>query len=377
MNKLNLPEPILITSNTALHRMAQILAQQTIIAVDTESNSLYAYRERVCLIQFSTTERDYLVDPLTIDDLSPLSNIFANKDIEKIFHAAEYDLMLLQREFNFTFANLFDTMIAARTLGKDALGLGSLIKDEFGVAVDKRFQRANWGKRPLNRDMLRYAQLDTHFLIPLRHRQYRELKDSGLLPLAQEDFQRACHVHMPDEKSSLEKCWRLNGSHDLTPQQAAVLLCLCKFRETVAKNRNQPLFRIINDKTLLAIAHQCPHTLEQLQDIPGMSKYLLKEYGNKVLKCVADGLADEPLYPPQHKRPSDEYLARLDRLKRWRKLKARNMGVGSEVILPRDLLQDIVNQNPATSSQLATIMHSTPWRFAKFGDEILHTLDGR
>ncbi len=119
--------PVLITRPGPLKDLAADLSRQSLVAVDTESNSLHAYREQVCLIQFSTEETDYLVDPLALDDLSSLGPIFANPDIEKIFHAAEYDLICLKRDFGFQFANLFDTMVAASILGKarNRIGLRS------------------------------------------------------------------------------------------------------------------------------------------------------------------------------------------------------------------------------------------------------------
>ncbi len=150
-----------ITHAAALRTLANELQRHPIIAVDTESNSLYAYRERVCLIQFSTPLADTLVDPLALDDLTPLAPIFADPKIEKVFHAAEYDLICLKRDFGFEFANLFDTLVAARILGRKHVGLGAILAAEFNVEQDKRFQRANWGARPLPPDHLFYAVQDT------------------------------------------------------------------------------------------------------------------------------------------------------------------------------------------------------------------------
>jgi len=144
-----LPAPVLITRQAALQRLADTLRGEKIIAVDTESNSLYAYQEQVCLIQFTARGIDYLVDPLALDDLSPLAPVFSDPAIEKVFHAAEYDLICLKRDFGYTFNNLFDTMVAARILGRELYGLGAILEEEFGVQVDKRYQRANWGQRPL------------------------------------------------------------------------------------------------------------------------------------------------------------------------------------------------------------------------------------
>ena len=162
-----LQPPVWIATPVALHKLAGELTRQPRLAVDTESNSLYAYREQVCLIQFSTPETDYLVDPLALNDLSRLAPIFANPEIQKIFHAAEYDLITLKRDFGFTFTNLFDTMQATRILGYQQVGLDSILAEKFGVIVNKRFQKANWGQRPLPADLINYARLDTHYLLDL------------------------------------------------------------------------------------------------------------------------------------------------------------------------------------------------------------------
>ncbi len=183
-----LPKPIFVDCPEALHRMIDDLAGQSIIAVDTEANSLFAYRERVCLIQFSTSESDYLLDTLALDDLSSLAPIFSNPDIEKVFHAAEYDILILRRDYDYSFARIFDTMVAARILGWDAVGLGALLQSEFSIHANKKYQRADWGMRPLPQDMLTYAQMDTHFLIALRNQLKTALKAKGRWSLALEDF---------------------------------------------------------------------------------------------------------------------------------------------------------------------------------------------
>src|SRR5690554_6217438 len=132
-----LAPPIWVHTKQSLQKMVDELASQTRVAVDTESNSLHAFREQVCLLQFSTSKTDYLVDPLAIDDLSPLGPIFSNSNIEKIFHAAEYDLICLRRDFGFSFVNIFDTMQAARVLGYTAVGLDKLLAEKFGIRIDK------------------------------------------------------------------------------------------------------------------------------------------------------------------------------------------------------------------------------------------------
>jgi ribonuclease D len=366
----SLPDPILVTSQAALNRVAETLARQSLVAVDTEANSLYAYREQVCLIQFSIPRVDFLVDPLALDDLSPLAPIFEDPKIEKIFHAAEYDLIILQRDFGFTFVNLFDTMVAARILGMKSVGLSSLLKSEFGVSVNKKYQRANWGRRPLPVEMLVYAQLDTHYLIPLRDTLKSMLESRQRWALAQEDFRRACQVDSNHQEPRTVNCWRINGVQDLTGRQTAVLHELCHFRDQKAQALDRPLFKVISDKALLNIAIANPDTLGQLERVPGVSHKQARWIGSELLAAVARGRHKSPPRQPRRARPSDDYLERVDALRQWRKVTGRRLGVESDVVLPKDLLYALAEANPKTPRAFNHIMRSVPWRLERFGREI-------
>lgn len=362
-----------ITKPGGLQRLAQILAHHKNLAVDTESNSLFAYREQVCLIQFSTPESDYLVDPLALSDLSPLGPIFADTRIQKVFHAAEYDLLCLKRDFGFSFNNLFDTMLAARILGRKEVGLGSILEEEFNLQVDKRHQRANWGQRPLPGYLLDYARQDTHYLIPVRDMLERQLKEKGLLALAEEDFNRLCKVEA-NPNNGKTACWRVIGVHHLSPQQAAVLQELCTYRDEVARLRNRPLFKVISDNTLSSIAKALPASLDDLKALPGMTPHQLNRHGKALLQAVQRGLEAEPIYRPRNVRPDDRILVRVEALKQWRKLKARELEVESDIILPRDLLGHLATENPQESKALDECLEDVPWRRERYGEEILKVL---
>ena len=261
MFELALPTPIWINTSAGLKRLADKLEQQPRIAVDTEANSLYVYRERVCLIQFSVPGADFLVDPLALADLSPLEKIFSSPRIEKIFHAADYDLYGLNHDFGFTFANLYDTMIAAHTLGYTALGLNALVLRYFGIELDKHYQKANWGERPLSPEQIDYARFDTHYLLALRDRLDEDLREQDRWQLAHEDFVRCAHVllHNGDPRERWE---RINGHLDLDARQRTILHELCLFRERMAEKLDHPLFKVISDALLLEIARRAPATLE-------------------------------------------------------------------------------------------------------------------
>jgi ribonuclease D len=356
-----------------LKQLAHILADQPIIAVDTESNSLFAYREQVCLIQFSTSEADFLLDPLVLTDLSVLAPIFADRRIQKTFHAAEYDLLCLKRDFGFSFSNLFDTMLAARILGRKEVGLGSILEVEFNLQVDKRHQRANWGQRPLPGFLLDYARQDTHFLIPLRQKLERQLEEKGLLLLAQEDFRRECQVEANPDNGKND-CWRVNGVHQLSAQQVAVLQELCIYRDEVARQLDRPLFKVISDHTLHAIASALPGSQDELKTLPGMTNHQLSRHGKALLQAVQRGLKAEPIHPPRNVRPDDRFLARVEALKQWRKLKARQLEVESDIILPRDLVNRLAAMNPLDVASLAKCLKDVPWRRERYGEEVLKVL---
>jgi ribonuclease D len=372
-----LPKPILVTKPEQLHKMILHLEGQAILAVDTESNSLYAYRERVCLIQFSTPEDDYLVDPLALEDLSPLGAIFASHEIEKVFHAAEYDLLVLKRDFGFSFTNLFDTMVAARTLGREKVGLGNLLEAEFGVSLEKRFQKANWGKRPFSQAMLNYARMDTHYLIRLRDILKDELQRTERLPLAMEDFKRLSQIEGNGPAPKPTDIWRMNGSRDLTPNQATILKLLTEYRQGVAEKLDKPLFKVIGDKTLVEIASQQPVSRQSLAKIRGMTPGQIRRHGKAILAAVQRGTAAAPSRPPKRSRMDGAFADRLESLRQWRKEAAREMGVESDVVLPRDILLEIARENPSDINSLGEIMASIPWRLERFGRKIQMILSDR
>ena len=366
--------PIWISTPQGLSDLAAELMRHRLIGVDTESNSLFAYREQVCLLQFSTTEHDYLVDTLALDDLSPLRRVFAHRSIEKIFHAAEYDIICLKRDYGFTFNNLFDTMQAARILGWEALGLGAILENLYGVQVDKRFQRANWARRPLSDEQVYYASQDTHYLIRLREHMRNELLRSRRMTLAQEDFKRLTKV----EGSNGEKngsCWKAVGKNELTPRQMAVFKALWLLRETLAEKMDRPPFKVLTNQALVDLAKASPASLAELETIPGVGHNNVRRIGNDLLKAVQHGLTAEPPVRSPSRRPDDAYMNRLERLKQWRKATARAMGVESDVVLPRDLMEHAASDHPHTLEELQHIMQDTPWRFRHFGSQLVQVIN--
>ncbi len=367
--------PIWVDQPDAFQSLLNELSTQPVISVDTESNSLHAYQERVCLMQFSALEHDYLVDPLANLDLSPLKEIFSNSGIEKIFHAAEYDILCLKRDYGFSFINIFDTMISARILGRQNVSLSDLLAEEFGVHLNKHFQKADWAQRPLPVNMRTYAGMDTHYLLPLRTRMISALKTKNLMELANEDFEILCEV----EINSIEKplYLQVKGYHDLEPRRLAVLQELCIYRDHCARAADQPHFKIIGNQALLSVARACPDNLNELQQIQEISSRIIARHDEGLLHAVKRGLQAAPIHKKYPSRPNENYLNRLDKLKRWRKRSGDALGVPSDVVLPRDILEKIAGQKPQSKADLQNLMSSVPWRFNRFGDELLSLIKER
>ncbi|MBI9043644.1 MAG: ribonuclease D [Anaerolineaceae bacterium] len=367
-------EVIYINHTRDLELLVGQLKEYSCLAVDTESNGLYVYQEQVCLIQISTSDCDYLIDPLAISDLSALKEIFEDINIEKVFHAAEYDVITMKRDYGFIVNNIFDTMIAGRILGMQKLGLAAMLETFFNVQVDKRFQKSDWGKRPLPVEQIDYARLDTHYLIDLRNILYSQLEQKNRLELAHEDFSRLTHVSIPAGLNGGTKCWKIAGKYDISPQQAAVLQELCEYREEKAKSINLPLFKVLSNQTLLQIALETPQTREALSHIKGMTPRNIRRHAFAILKAVQIGLRAEPLYRPSSTKPGADFLLRLENLRNWRKVTARQIGVESDIVLPRDILEIIARKNPQNQEELSLIMQDIPWRYKQYSHQIIKIL---
>ncbi len=363
---------LLVDDQESLQQMADWLKTCSTIAVDTESDSLFVYYEKVCLIQFSAGGKNFIVDPLVTGQLTALEPIFASKKIEKIFHAAEYDIMCLKRDYNLEFSNLFDTMVAARILGEKEFGLGTLIENKFGIHLEKKFQKSNWGIRPLSQEMLLYATMDTQFLNGLRNVLFQELEKRDLLPLAHEDFELLCKLPAGQPEPVMINWWKAAGNTDLSFQQAGALQNLCELRETAAKKRDLPPFKIASNDALLQIALQSPKNEEEIRKIKGVPPVFARRYGKSILAALEKSKTMNSIpRPTSVLRPANGILSRKEKLKDWRKATGEKMEVPSDVILPKSVLDRIATENPSDETELRKVMEDCPWRYEHFCSEIL------
>jgi ribonuclease D len=322
------------------------------VAIDMESDSFYVYHEKVCLLQLTAFGEDFVIDPLAVKDISPLGPMFRDSKIEKIFHAGEYDIVCLKRDYGFEIRNIFDTMVAARTLGLSRLGLAPLIEEHFGVKLSKKLQRANWGKRPLTPEHIEYARNDTRFLHELRDRLAAQLEEKDLLRDAQDEFKRLEKIEPPAKSFDPDHFWHLHGARELTGEGRAVLKRLYVYREKTAARLDRAPFRVMPEDLLVRVAQSSPDSVDGLRKVKGMSPYLFRKYGKEIFKEVEKGRGAAPIEKPPKRPKRDAWdgdtMRRYEALRQWRKEVAAKRGVNPVVILPTEDVR-LLAQAPAVN----------------------------
>lgn len=376
-NDADLPPAALVDSPAAFQAMLDDISGEPALALDTESNSLYRYFYKVCLIQISTSRADYLVDPLRLPDIAPLGTLLADPTRLKILHAAENDILMLKRDFSFAFANIFDTMLAARILGWPQVGLAALLAQRFGLTLDKREQLTDWGRRPLTPAQLSYARLDSRYLLPLHDVLVVELQTRRRGREAQEAFEALTQVVYVEKPFDPDGFWRTKGARDLRPAEFAVLRELYLWRDSAARALDRPPFKVLGDDSLVQLSQRQPQRLADLH----LSPRQIEQFGRALLDAIVRGRAAPAPQPPARNhdgngRPDPETLARFDRLRAWRTQRAAERAVDTDIVLTNDTLMTIARAAPASLEALAALHVMGSWKLEEYGGDVLRTLHG-
>ena len=363
-----------IDTAAELEALVQRLRAQPRFALDTESNSMHAYRERICLVQVSLPEHDVLVDALAVD-LRPLGPVLADPSIEKVMHGADYDILCFKRELGLSFAGLYDTMLAARVLGWAAYGLGPILHERYGFVANKRMQRFDWGRRPLPEAALDYARHDTRFLLDLQQQQLQALREAE----REDELRHAClrqaRVEPRPTRAEVLGMWRIKGARELPPQGRAVLRALHGMREAVAEELDRPVFQVMSDALMLSLARRPPGDARGLEGLRGLHPVLRGRGRARVLEAIEAGRAAEPPRPPPLDRgPPREVVTRFDALRAWRKATAAERGVEPDIVLGKDALMALAVADPRTPEALLAADVLDEWEQQRHGEAILRTL---
>jgi ribonuclease D len=365
----------LVQTQVDLDRLLAGLGREPLLAVDTEAASFHRYRDRVYLLQLSSRDVTAVVDPLAVD-LAPFGAMLADPAVEVVFHDADYDLRLLDREFGFRATQLFDTRVAAQLLNEPGVGLAALLEKYLGVKLDKRFQRADWSARPLSAGMLEYAAADTRNLLELRDILRNRLIELGRLAWAEEEFLLLEGVRWAGADESEPAYLRMKGAKALRGRALAVLREVFAWRDSVAKKADKAAFRIINNEPMLAIAQNPPTDLAGLRAIPGVGHDLVERRGSDLLAAVQRALAiperDLPRIDRPPRRPADPaFDARVERLKAARNREAARLDLAPGVLCPNGTLESLARAQPANREDLTRVPGLRRWQTLEIGEALL------
>jgi ribonuclease D len=380
--------------------LAKKLCKEDIIALDIEADSLHHYSPKVCLIQISTRRDTFIIDPLAIETIDPLRSLLVDRKIKKVLHGGDYDLRSLHRDFAITVPNIFDTMVASQFLGEAEVGLAAVLKTRFGLILDKKYQRADWSKRPLTKDMLQYAARDTDHLIKLYEQLTHELDLKGRLDWVEEEcsilsaecatannMHGACDPRVGntgciDKKKRLQReprFKRFKGAGTMSPRDLAVLEKLLAYRDKRAKKQDRPPFKLFGNKLIKDLVKTKPTGPEALETMPGLPKAFMKRYAKGVLSAIKTSLALPenrlPVYP-RKQRPvrNPKKRARLSRLKTWRDGKAEELALNSGILCSNALLEAVAERHPKDLRALEAVPGMRKWQVRILGKEIIVSL---
>lgn len=367
-----------ITTPAQVEVLAGELAGTKVAGVDLEADSMHHFSEKICLIQIYYNDKNVLIDPLTLDNLDALKPFFADAAIPKIFHGADYDVRSLYRDFGIEINNLFDTEIASRFLGYNESGLATALHREFGLMVDKRFQKKDWSIRPLPKDMLDYAASDTLYLIPLARILRDRLRSLGRLEWVEEESLLISQVR-PAENNGEPLFLNFKGAGRLKGNCLTVLEALLHLRIQFAEKKDRAPFMIMGNQAILSLATEQPHSLEDLKAGRILSARQYDMYGKDIIKTIRQACnipkAQWFKYPyTKQKRMTEEELQIVENIKAMRDKKAEILEMAPSLLLTKAQLNLLAQKHPRTLEDLERIDSIRKWQVNYLGVDILKTL---
>lgn len=284
-----------IESASDLEDFCRRIEKSEWLAVDTEFLRENTYFPKFCLLQIANIEQAACIDPLKIDDLSPLFEILYDPSIVKIFHSARQDLEIFYNLREAVPGPVFDTQIAAPLLGfTDQISYATLVSSLLGVDLNKAHTRTDWSERPLSPSQLDYAGGDVYYLARIYVKMREQLQNLGRLEWLADDF--AALLDPEIYRSQPDKAWlRVRGAKHLHGVSLGVLQNLADWRERTAFRQNVPRNWVIRDDLLLAIARLQPAQPDELKILRGLPERIWKRYSSEICEIVEKARRAPPI----------------------------------------------------------------------------------
>lgn len=355
-----------------LAQLCQQLAGSDWLAVDTEFHREKTYYPELCLIQVANDNIIACVDPLEVDDLTPLMDLFYRDDMTLVFHAARQDLELFYLLRQNLPPNVFDTQLAATVLGYgDQIGYGNLVKQCLNVELEKAHARTDWRQRPLSTEQIDYAADDVRYLRELYHQLNDKLQSTGRIDWLKEDFAAlsATDTYQEDPDSSWQ---RIKGAGRLKGKQLAILQKLGAWREQRAVSHNLPRRWVLKDDVMLDLAKLSPSSLDGLKKIRGLDKRDVDRHGKAILNAIEAGKATDKSEWPVIKRPtplSNQQEAVTDALMALLRKTCDEQNITPAAVATRKDIEALIRGESSAVSQ--------GWRHEIVGHHLEAFLDGQ
>ncbi len=362
-----------------LEHQCNSLKKQNKIAMDLEADSMHHFKEKICLVQIADVNGSFLVDPLSINDLTPLKYVLEDDNIVKIFHGSDFDIRSLDRDFNIRINHLFDTEIACRFLGIQKRSLAALLKKYFKLNVDKSFQKTDWSRRPLSPNMIAYGITDVAYLIELYEILKKRLENTGRLAWAEEEFELQTRVRY-ENKGEDPLFLKFKGAGRMNRKNLAVLENLLIVRKEIATQKDRPLFKVISAESINKMAEEMPESMGQLQRTRALSPRQIKMYGEDCLRAIIKGLEtdekDLPFYPRKKAPELDPKIPdKIKALKQMRISASKTTGIEPGFLINNATITSIASISPKNEEEIGKINFLRNWQIDILGKEIIRTIE--
>jgi ribonuclease D len=364
------PDYIWIDTQQNLIDFSRSLDPSLPLTIDIEADSLHHYREKLCLVSVAHGNRFILIDALAIKDWTAIWPFWQRHTW--IFHGMDYDLKMLQQVGAGPPAQIFDTMLAAQLLNFPAVGYAALVEHYFLVKLNKSSQREDWSKRPLPKKMIAYAVLDVSYLQPLAEKIKKDLKENEKLEWHRQTCERVMFQSFKasssrDEEEASSERWRISGCRDLPADALPILKALWYWREKEAERRDVPVFKVIHNNQLLALARWGLNT-QRLSDWPQGLNWIGRhpQIANEIQKVILE--ARESKSERHLKRPSrivhnPDFEINMQTLRETRDLAAQRHQLPPSLIASKQILAEIARKPKEAPERLIKSYRLAPWQY--------------
>jgi len=361
-----------IQSDEALKQASKAWQGSKVVVLDTEFIRVSTFYPIAGLIQIGCGDDCFLIDPLAVDDLSPLADLFQDTSILKVLHACSEDLELFQILLDVLPRPLFDSQLAAALIGQGfSLSYQSLVETMLDISIEKGETRSNWLQRPLTASQSHYAVLDVAYLEAIWTRQMAILDEKGRSSWIQEECERllyaASNTMAPEEYYlKLRGAWKLNGAGLM------VLKTLCAWREREAQHSDQPRNRIVAEKSLLLIAREQLENKDDLMNVADMTPKQIRKYADEILLLSSEARqVSKDQYPRALQKPlSKDTAPVMKQLRHTVQEVAEELQIAPEILTRKKQLEALLVSGRDTGEyQLPESLLG--WRRAVIGDKLM------